>query len=398
MRLVLVVTIVAILGASLGIAHTWSELSGVDEQFELPAAVSVGDAAVADVVPADTIGTPLATIVGEPIHDFGLLRREASSRCSFIVRNDGDADLLIEKQTVSCGLCVQTTLTTATVKPGEEVVIPVSLTARKPGPELNEALEVRTNDKTHEVIRFELIAYISEAAGASVSELALGTISTADGATSSFNVYGFNEEQLEIVECSMSDGDGSGHFKWQIHDLPPDAVKAGQSHAYLGKKIDITIEPGLPVGPVRLHMTIVARAGEEVRIDVPVTGQVAGDLSLIGGSTYTPSKSLLSIGRILVGEGATVKMHIILKGEHRDDVQVSVGECDPAGYLSATIGERKAMESGKASLIPLVVEIAKDAPAANHLGGTTSRVGKIVLQTTHPTTKELTLYVRFAVE
>jgi hypothetical protein len=34
----------------------------------------------------------------------------------------------------------------------------------------------------------------------------------------------------------------------------------------------------------------------------------------------------------------------------------------------------------------------------NRLGGVGTDVGKIMLHTTHPTAKEVTLYVRFAVE
>ena len=39
MRLLLVVILVVILGGSLGIGHTWSEFSGVEEEMELPATV-----------------------------------------------------------------------------------------------------------------------------------------------------------------------------------------------------------------------------------------------------------------------------------------------------------------------------------------------------------------------
>jgi hypothetical protein len=259
-------------------------------------------------------------------------------------------------------------------------------------------LEVRTNDKSHELIRFELLAYISEAAGASVSELALGTISTDEGGAASFRVYGFAESQLEIVECKLKNPVNQDYFAWEVGELTPDAVRAGQPHARFGKEIKVTIKPGLPVGPLEQNITIVAHAGEEVTINVPVSGRVTGDLSLLGGSTFTPDKSLLSLGRLLVGEGTSAKLHMMVKGEHRENVGLTVGECDPAGFLSATIGERKAIRSGEAYLYPLVIEIGKNTPSMNRLGGVGTEVGKITLQTTHPIAKEVTLYVRFAVE
>ncbi|MEO8498152.1 MAG: DUF1573 domain-containing protein [Planctomycetota bacterium] len=405
MRLLLVVIFVMILGTSLGIAHTWSEFSGIEEQMVLSSSVKINDsdatvaeAATTNQRPARSTGTPRAIVVGETRNDFGVMTRYASSSHTFVVRNDGDADLLVEKQTVSCSLCVITTFDRATVKPGEEVSIPVTLSTKKPGPALNETLEVRTSDPDHEVIRFDLIAYIADAAGASVSELALGTISTDEGGAASFHVYGFVDEPVEIVECKMFERENQKYFAWQVGDLTEEAVKAGQPHAKSGKEIKVTIEPGLPVGPLEQNFTIVARAGEEVTISLPVSGRVTGDLSLIGGSTFTADKSLLSLGRILVGEGASAKLHMMVKGNHRADVRLTVGECDPVGYLSATVGEPKAIQDGKAYLHPVTVELDKSAPTMNRLGGVGASVGKIIIHTTHPTAKEVTLYVRFAVE
>ncbi|MEX0819924.1 MAG: DUF1573 domain-containing protein [Pirellulaceae bacterium] len=404
MRLSVVVVLIVILGGSLGVAHTWSEFAGVEERMALPEGVladesgTIADVATTNRESTATIGTPRASVVGEPSNDFGVLKRDASKSHSFVIRNDGDADLLLEKQNVSCGLCVQTTFTSATVKPGEEFTIPVSLAARKPGPALSETLEVRTNDKAHEVIRFDLIGYISEVAGASVHELAMGTVSTDEGATGRFRVYGFAKEPLEIIECKLADRDNQDYFDLEVDDLSQEDVKAGQSHANFGKEITLKVKPGLPVGPLDQSVKVVARAGEEVTIDVPISGRVTGPLSLIGGSAFSPDKSLLSLGRVLAGEGVSAKLHLMVKGEHRDDVELAVCECEPGEYLSATIGERKAIRDGQAYLFPITVEIDKNAPSQNRLGGVGNPVGKIRLRTTHPTAKEVTLFVRFAVE
>ncbi len=409
MRLLLVVIFIVILGSSLGIAHTWREFSDIEERMELPATVVVGDQKpnANEVAPtttqrpadiSDTAGTPHAEVVGESRHDFGVMRRYAESTHSFVVRNAGNADLSVEREKVSCTACVHTAFEKATVKPGEELEISVTLTTRKPGPELNEALEVRTNDKAHRILRFDLIAYISEAAGASVSELALGTISTEEGGTASFNVYGFSEEPLEILDCMLADSPNRDFFEWEVSDLTPEAVKAGQTHAIHGKEFKVKIKPGLPVGPVEQYFTIRAHVGKDVQVSVPVSGRVTGQISLIGGSTFSPERSRLSLGRVYSREGGSAKLHLMVRGENQDDLQVTVGECDPAEYLSATIGERKAIQDGKAYLYPVIVKLAQNAPSMNRLGGVNAPEGKIVLHTTHPTAKEMTLYVRFAVE
>ena len=88
----------------------------------------------------------------------------------------------------------------------------------------------------------------------------------------------------------------------------------------------------------------------------------------------------------------------MVKGEHREEVQVSVGECVPAEFLTATIGERKSIRDGEAYLYPIEVQISKNSPSMNRLGGVGTGVGRVMLETTHPTAKQVILYVRFAVE
>lgn len=405
MRLLLVVIFIVVLGSSLGIAHTWSEFSGIEERMELPATIGTGDQgtdAVAETTsapPADATGTPRADVVGGTKQDFGVVQRYQEREHTFVIRNGGDADLRVERQKVSCTVCVQTDFESAYVKPGEELTISVTLKARKPGPALNEALEVRTNDSAHRVIRFDLLAYISDVAGASVSELALGTMSTEEGGTASFNVYGFTEEPLEIISCKVNATANQEFFEWEIVELTPEAVKAGQEHAIHGKEIKVKVKPGLPVGPVEQSLLILARAGRDVQITVPVSGRVTGQISLMGGSgNFSSDRSLLKLGRIYSRDGASAKLTLMVKGVDQDDMQVTVGECDPPEYLSATIGEPAAKNEGQRLMYPVTVTLAKNAPAMNRQGGIGTKVGKIVLHTTHPAAKEMTLNVSFAVE
>jgi hypothetical protein len=47
-------------------------------------------------------------------------------------------------------------------------------------------------------------------------------------------------------------------------------------------------------------------------------------------------------------------------------------------------------------MYPLDVEVLKGSPITNRLGTKQGKAGKIVLGTTHPTAKEVQLFVRFA--
>ena len=46
----------------------------------------------------------------------------------------------------------------------------------------------------------------------------------------------------------------------------------------------------------------------------------------------------------------------------------------------------------------VVIEIPKGSPPANYLGNQQSKLGEVLLSTTHPEAKQLKLSVRFAIE
>ena len=90
-------------------------------------------------------------------------------------------------------------------------------------------------------------------------------------------------------------------------------------------------------------------------------------------------------------------MHVMVKGPQHADVQMTVDSIDPEKSLTASFGEPEAL-GDSISMHPLTVSVPKGAPAIVRIGNDQSEAGQIVIKTTHPTSKEVILHIRFAVE
>jgi hypothetical protein len=121
-------------------------------------------------------------------------------------------------------------------------------------------------------------------------------------------------------------------------------------------------------------------------------------------SLYNSDRKIVTIGAVERQSGGTYKLQLLVKGPHAKDVQLSVGEVDPPDVLQVSIDTEhpSSINSGTVLMYPLTISIPPDSRAVSRLGGTANdagaKLGKIVIETTHPQTKQMVLYVQFAVE
>lgn len=103
-------------------------------------------------------GTPKIE-VENPEHDFGDLQLNEKAEHTFVIKNVGDADLVILEAKPSCGCTVPNNYTKTPIKPGETGVVPVVYNATSAGvqtktvtlttntAEGNETLTIKANVK-----------------------------------------------------------------------------------------------------------------------------------------------------------------------------------------------------------------------------------------------------------
>jgi hypothetical protein len=66
--------------------------------------------------------------------------------------------------------------------------------------------------------------------------------------------------------------------------------------------------------------------------------------------------------------------------------------------MQVTVGEKSALADGKAIKFPIKITIPKGTAPVNRLGNAQGKAALVVLETTHPVSKQLPITIRFAVE
>jgi len=122
--------------------------------------VSAGAAAAEDPKPAAAGG---ARISVEPSSfDFGKAIQNKTLQKEFQIRNVGEADLVIDSVTTSCG-CTVAEGYTKVVKPGASTHLQVSLQTRTSNGKLQKSVLIKSNDPTKGLFELKLEATVSPA-------------------------------------------------------------------------------------------------------------------------------------------------------------------------------------------------------------------------------------------
>jgi hypothetical protein len=163
----------------------------------------------------------------------------------------------------------------------------------------------------------------------------------------------------------------------------------------MGYTVSVTVKPGLPLGPFRQKLTLTTDVAGAQVLQIPIEGTVTSDIS-ISGPGWDREHGVLMLGIVRSSEGLRRNLSVLVHGEHRHNVRVSVASCKPE-LLHASLGEPADVNGGAVVRIPLLIEIAPGAPDANYLGSP-GKLGEIILETTHPEAKQVRMMVQLAVE
>lgn len=392
MRASWIVIATAAVGCLTGLGLTYYEVASYGDRFE----ASYVDENPGDA-PTEAIVTAKAVVVGESVFDFGTLQKDEKGKCTFKVRNESVAPLVVDLEGVSCGLCIETELSHAEVPSGEEFEFVVNYTTHKDGPEFSEYVEMRTNDPDHNVIRFSITGYVTSSIRFSKREVDLGSISAAEDVSTEFRIYGYEDEPLEIVGREFTSERSADYFELELTPLELVDFQAEEPRAKSAVQAKLSMKRGKPIGPIKQVLMISARMGDKTsEAELMIHGSIVSDIVLIGGSDFVKDTNLLRLRSISSAVGHTTALRIRVRGPHRDEVKLTVGTIDPAEALTATIGEPTILKNGY--LYPLEITIPKGSPSMNRLGSQQGKVGLINIETTHPSAKQVPIYVSFAVE
>jgi hypothetical protein len=392
MRASYVIIVSVLLGSLLGAGISWANFRR-SPPLELVAAPSAprsdGDQ-----------GTP-KVLVDARVHDFGAVEHESRLVHIFKFTNLGDATLVLTPGRTSCTRCTIAELAKTHVEPGETVDVKVEYHPNQSQPKFRQHATVRTNDPQNPIIELTIVGVVSSRYRVVPQYLVLSKVSAKESKTAEIKIYAFVSDEVGVEKYEFTNPSTAAYFEAATQPIPRDQLS--EPNARAGCRVLVTLKPGLPVGPIRQTIRLELKlAGEEARpvAEVPIEGTVDSDISIVGRD-WNPDAARLSIGAVPSRQGARRNLYLMLRGPHRHDTTIQAAQIDPA-WLKVTLGEPRELKTGAnedagVTQIPLVVEIPPGTPLVNHLGSDQGRYAKVVLQTTHPEVREITMYVQFVV-
>ncbi len=248
--------------------------------------------------------------VPESFHSFGQIYRGEKVSHRFLLRNEGEAELEIQKVRASCG-CTAAAPSQKVVPPGGEAYVEVTFDSRNFLGKITKTVTVSTNDPLEPVHTLTLEAHILEEVVAEPSRLVLGQIKQGEG----------RDLKIEIKSPIGSDFKVSG-AQSSSKALGVTSIERQADGMYT---LRLEVKKDSPTGRFGGDLVVYTSSQRQPVITIPFFGEVVGDVSV-----FPPQ---LSFG--LVRRGSEV-MRQVLVTIHNPEVRLAGAKVEPApgGYFS----------------------------------------------------------------
>jgi hypothetical protein len=195
-------------------------------------------------------------VIESPVHDFGDVNQGVFVRHVFPFRNAGGGDVRIGSVRAPCGC-------TAAVTSG---AIAVSLDTGRFQGQKTKTVFVSTSDETHPVWDLTLTGYVTPKVAADPPVIYLGRIRPGAGATGEVHVLSTSGGSIEVADAAVEN---------PLLDVSVEQLSDGDKAA---RRVLVRVPPGMPSGRFNDRLRITITSPEPLKLDVPIFGNVEGDL------------------------------------------------------------------------------------------------------------------------
>jgi hypothetical protein len=386
MRILTIVLIAAVVGISVGVAGAYIQVRVDPDAGTLPPGIAASD----KIKSSDGDG-PRAQ-VDEPHFKFGSMQRGTTRSHNFTIKNVGTGPLKLEVGQTSCK-CTLGDVTGKPIPPGETTHVRLEWSAKSDQGPFRQTAIVLTNDPLQSRIELTIEGEILEASGVTPPDLMFDKVAAGESKSAQVYVMARLQDKLEVTSAELSDSATRDKFDVEIEPVEPGQLP--DPSAKDGVRITVTAKPGLAVGRFDQWLALKTNMPEAEKLEIPVIGRVVGDISVYG-TAWNEEQGVLTIGSVKSSEGKKAKVNIVVRGPDAAKVTFKVLSEDPS-ELNATIGEPKQLKETLVH-VPVEIEVPAGTPPMVRLDTVQGDAGRIVIESSHPTIKELVLGVRFSVE
>lgn len=337
---------------------------------------------------------PKVEVVGGEVYDFGRCEPHNKGSHSFKLKNVGEADLHIKPGEPTCK-CTISGVERTVIHPGETVDVAVEWKPVAEDPNFRQTAPIFTNDRDRKRVNLVVHGVVTKLLSLQPESLTLPGISSEVNASGKVLVYSPIAEDFEITGHTFSDADTAKFY--EISFEPPTQVELDSVGAKSGHLATILIKPGLPLGRFQQTIRLKTDIPLTPEIELPVTGTVTGQLSLVGDD-WEEESGILTLGTLTPTQGAVRDLQLCVRGLHQDlKIEKLTVKPNTKVLTAEIVGEPTQSRNGKVTTFQLRIAVPKGAPPVNCLGWGNAGVGQVLVETTHPTTPKLRIMVKFAV-
>ena len=312
------------------------------------------------------------------------------------VTNEGTAPLTLKKGSTGCR-CTLSILASESIQPGDSAEVTLEWKMNVAVINDRATAEINTNDPDDPKITLEIEGKITDMLRLDPDDIVFSSISDSEGGRAQFRFYAYDMDDFRIVEHEFGNEENASFFDLTCEELTPDDLKnkPGATSGYL---VPLIAQPGLPLRGVNLTILRATNVEEAPKLELPVTGIVVGDISIVGPGVFDYEHNMVRFGRVKSAEGVKTSLRLLVKGPYRRDVQLKIKEISPDDVLAASLGEPQQVNNCAVYMHLLTVEVLKGSRTIKCLGSELGEYGKVGIETTHPGTKAVHVYVGVTVQ
>ena len=345
-----------------------------------------------DVVPAKNGPFP-KVVPDEAVHDFGVVLLGRKGTHTFVVRNEGDAPLLLGEPITTCKCTAPKAGNDEPIPPGGSTTVTLTYTPERPAPEFAQRAFIHTNDPEDPRLELKVTGRVEELLKPYPGDtIDFGAVLGREPTTKSLYVLSYNTDEFAVTDTEAS----SEYLtvtteKVDPADLPEDLVPSAPTGAV---RVDVTLEPGLAIGQFREQITV--KFDQEApydRLVANVNGTRRGPLSFLpvanGDQKWMEAALAFDLGTFRAEEGRKGTLQMFVDGLDEPLELTDVQSTEKYVTLSARPDPTFTAGGGRQKVF-LDFVVPPGSPPATH-----KRKGKVTVtaKTNHPEARELQFYI-----
>ncbi|MES2789326.1 MAG: DUF1573 domain-containing protein [Planctomycetota bacterium] len=243
-----------------------------------PATTPSADAKTAATPAAKPAGPKAkAVVVGGDTFNFGSTEVGQQFEHIFVIKNEGDADLTLEKGTPSCSTCTSFDVDKLLIKPQESAKATVKWRIAAENPEFRQYAPVRTNDPDQPEVKMYVTGKVVKRIVLSpITQWSLGDV--AEGETKEFSgtITSATVEKFEVESLT------NANPKLKVTATPMTAEKLAEMKVKAGYDLKAVLSPGIAVGEFRDTITVKVLTPDPISLTVDAVAKRNGPLQIFG--------------------------------------------------------------------------------------------------------------------